>query len=191
MTTQVHVEEPAAASARIGTAREPRRGTTRRLARHDVLAARLAELFGIRSVMQAAAEVVTEGWVQHAWFAYRDEAGRTRLATAHDLRLMGGRPVVGACLVGAVVEAGGGVPAAHSQLVARSLDLTWHTLSEDPGRPVRWCPSPQERAAQVRELTRWNDAASRTSEDVTTLLHATSQAVLVEVGRTRREQSRL
>ena len=163
----------------------------RRLARHDVLGARLAELHRINELLDEAGEVVGQGWVQHAWFAYRDETGRTRLATATDLHLMSGRPVVGACLVGAVVEAGGGLPSVHTQVVNRALDLTWHTLREEPGTSVRWCPSPAERAVQVRDLTSWNDARGRTADDVASLLGATKGVSLAEVGQVREELSRI
>jgi hypothetical protein len=149
-----------------------RRDERRRLARQDVLTARLAELHRITEVLDDAQEVVEHGWVQHAWFAYRDELGRTRLATAHDLHLMAGREVTGACLVGAVVLAGGGVHAAASQLVQRTLDLTWHSLRRGAGEPVRWCPSPAERGVQTRDLTSWNDLRGRTADDVHRLLAA-------------------
>jgi hypothetical protein len=157
----------------------------RRLARQDRLAARLGELHRLGGLLADAVDVVERGWVQHAWFRYRDEVGRTRLATAYDLHLMAGRPVVGACLVGAVVEAGGGVPAAGSQIVSRALDLTWHVLREDPGRRVRWCPSPAERAVQVRDLTSWNDARDRRAGDVADLLLTTSGAARAELRRLR------
>jgi hypothetical protein len=161
----------------------------RRLARQDLLGARLAELHRINELLDDAGEVVGQGWVQHAWFAYLDETGRTRLATATDLHLMSGRPVIGACLVGAVVEAGGGLPSVHTQLVNRALDLTWHSLREAPGTSVRWCPSPPERAVRVRDLTSWNDARGRTADDVAALLCATKGVALAEVGRVREERS--
>jgi hypothetical protein len=166
------------------TAQDSRRGE-----RHDVLSARLAELDRIGTVLDDAREVVEHGWVQHAWFAYVDEVGRTRLATAHDLHLMAGRPVTGACLVGAVVLAGGGLQAAGGQLVNRTLDLTWHALRSGREPQVRWCPSPAERAVQTRDLTSWNDARRRTADDVQALLAATGGAALSEAGRVRRERA--
>jgi hypothetical protein len=171
--------------------RRTSRDERRRLARQDVLSARLAELSRIGELLVRAEAIVGEGWVQHAWFRYRDEAGRARLATAHDLHRMADRPVIGACLVGAVVQAGGGPEAAGSQLVARTLDLAWHALREAPGRPVEWCPSPPVRQARVRDLTRWNDARGRRVGQVAGLLEATSGAALVESGRARQERARL
>jgi hypothetical protein len=125
--------------------------------------------------------------VQHAWFCYVDEVGRSRLATAHDLHLMAGRPVMGACLVGAVVLGGGGVPAAGSQLVQRSLDLIWHTLRRGVDEPVRWCPSPAERGVQTRDLTSWNDARRRTQPDVARLLVAARASASAQASRARAE----
>lgn len=158
----------------------------RRLSEQDVIAARLAELHHIQVVLAEAADVVGTGWVQHGWFASHDEQGHRHVATAYDLHRTLDRPVVGACLVGAVVLAGGGPRAVHTQLVQRTLDLTWHTLAEDAHQPVHWCPSPPDRAAHVRDLTRWNDQPGRVSDDVTTLLHATSGAADAEIARVRR-----
>jgi hypothetical protein len=84
---------------------------------------------------------------------------------------MAGARVSGACLVGAIVHAGGGPAAVHNQLVQRTLDLTWHTLYQNPHEPVRWCPAPATRMAHVRDLTRWNDRPERSSAQVTHLLH--------------------
>jgi hypothetical protein len=143
----------------------------RRLRRQDVLSSRLAELHAIRGLLAQAQDVVGSGWVQGAWFAVDTGAG-TRTVTAYDVGLAVDRPVVGACLVGAVVQAGGGPAAVRSQLVQRTLDLAWHTLREDPSRPVRWCPGPRMRSLQVLELTHWNDAPGRTREEVLGLLEA-------------------
>lgn len=180
MTVQVHAPAPVPVRTR-------RRHERRRLARHDRLSARLAELARIEELLVSAEAIVGEGWVQHAWFRYRDTEDRVRLATVHDLGRMAGRPVVGACLVGAVVQAGGGPHAATSQLVARSLDLTWHTWRDDAG-VVEWCPSPPVRQARVRDLTRWNDAPGRTAGQVTALLEASAHRAMVESGRVREER---
>ena len=167
--------------------RTRRRDERRRLARHDVLSARLAELTRIEELLVAAQAIVGEDWVQHAWFRYQGNDGRTRTATAHDLGRMAGRPVVGACLVGAEVQAGGGVGSATSQLVARSLDLTWHTLRDASGA-VEWCPSPPVRQARVRDLTRWNDTPGRQAGQVTALLAATARTASAEACRVREER---
>lgn len=139
-------------------------------ARQDAVSARLAELHLIRSVLDDATAVVRAGWVQRGWFTTTDARGGVRVVTAHDLDDLRSRPVTGACLVGAVVAAGGGPSSVRSQLVQRTLDLTWHALREDPGALVRWCPAPAVRMAHVRDLTRWNDHPARTVSDVVRLL---------------------
>ena len=131
---------------------------------------RLAELHQIRAVLAEAATLVSLGWVQHGWFSVSSPSGQQRVVTAHSMDAIYDEPVSGACLVGAIVHAGGGPAAVHSQLVQRSLDLTWHTLYEDARQPVRWCPPPALRMAHVRDLTRWNDRSQRTSTQVTDLL---------------------
>lgn len=168
-----------------------RRRERARLARHDLLAARLGELHAIEVLLGDAERIVETGWVQHGWFAYEDDTGRRRVATAYDLHRMGSRPVVGACLVGAVVHAGGGPRAVRSQVVQRALDLTWHTLREDPQRPVRWSPSPAERTVGVCDLTGWNDTPGRSAGQVGALLEATRAAARTETRLIREERRAL
>ncbi len=154
--------------------RRERRAERRRLERHDALSSQLAELHEIRALLEQAAEVVSGGWVQGAWFTVGSATSR-RTVTAYDVRLAVDRPVIGACLVGSVVQAAGGPATVRSQLVQRTLDLLWHALREDPGRPVQWCPGPSTRMMRVRELTRWNDAPGRAQREVVDLLLAGRQ----------------
>lgn len=166
--------EPSGADAVVRGWRERRR-LRKRLAEQDRRSGQLAELRTIRAMLDEADAIVRSGWVQHAWFAYRDERDRVAVATAHDLPRVTGRPVVGACMVGAIVQAGGGVPAVWSQPVQRTLDLLWHTLREN-NRPVQWCPAPSVRLARLRELTRWNDRPGRNRDEVLELLGAARAA---------------
>ena len=138
----------------------------RRLAGQDRLSAQLGELHRIRALLTQAATVVSSGWVQHGWFSVPGSHGEQRRVTAHTMGVVDSEPISGACLVGAIVHAGGGPAAVHTQLVQRTLDLSWHTLYEDPQRPVRWCPAPAVRMAHVRDLTRWNDSPHRTVAQV-------------------------
>jgi hypothetical protein len=161
------------------------RSERKRLAHHDRVAAQLAELHCIRGLLGDATAVLTTGWVQHDWFAVTDEQGRQVNVTAYDIHLATGRPVAGACLVGALVHAGGGPQAAHTQLVQRSLDLTWHALYEDEHQPVRWCPAPAIRTAHVRDLTRWNDHPARTADQVTELLASATRTAVAQTDRLR------
>jgi hypothetical protein len=144
---------------------------------------RLAELHRIRALLEQAVVVVSAGWVQNAWFSVVDGRGRVVELTAYDVDRATEDPVSGACLVGGIVHAAGGPRTVHSQLVQRTLDLTWHALHEDEHAPVRWCPAPPVRAAHVRDLTRWNDHPRRMAQDVRSLLeravHVTDLQVAV------------
>lgn len=154
---------------RRGDRRRERRSERRRLRKLDAASQRLAELHAIQALLGQAIEVLDSGWVQGAWFSV-SERGTARTVTAYDLDLLLDRPVSGACLVGAVVHAGGGPAAVRSQLVQRSLDLVWHALREDATQPVRFCPAPEVRARHVRELTGWNDSSGRTRAEIVGLL---------------------
>jgi hypothetical protein len=158
------------------------RAERKRLDRQDRLTARLAELHCIRTVVEGAISVVSRGWLQHDWFVVTDDAGASFTVPASKIHLVTGNSVSAACLVGALVHAGGGPPAVHSQLVQRTLDLTWHTLHEDEHRPVRWCPGPAIRTAHVRDLTWWNDHPRRTADQVTALLHSATRTAEVQAG---------
>jgi hypothetical protein len=170
--------------------RRERRAERLRLRRVDALSAQLAQLHTIRVLLEQAAEIVRGGWIQGAWFAV-DMGGRTRAVSAPELRLTRDHPVTGACLVGAVVQAGGGPEAVRSQPVQRALDLVWHSLREDAGQPVRWCPGPPARMMHVLDLTHWNDAPDRTHGDVVGLLHSSAAAADVQRERCRSEQAAL
>ena len=170
--------------------RRQRRAERRRLKQQDTLSAQLAELHAIRDLLDRAAEVIGQGWVQGAWFTVATAEG-TRAVTAYDLPVLGHRPVTGACLVGSVVEAAGGPATVRSQLVQRTLDLVWHTLREDPERSVRWCPGPRMRMLGLLELTSWNDAPGRTQDQVVDLLRAGQRTADVQTGMCRAEQAAL
>lgn len=145
------------------------RQTRRELAAADRRSAHLAELHHIAALAAAARRLVESGWVRGAWFALPDG----RLVGGPGIAATATRPVAGACLVGAIVHAGGG---AGTQLVRRTIELAWHTLHGDTREPVRWCPAPHDRAAHVRDLTRWNDRPGRTAGEVAALLDGTGVA---------------
>ena len=151
--------------------RGDRRDERRRLARCDALSSRLAELSSIQDLLDGAAQVVRHGWVQQGWFRVATPGGHV-VVTAYDVRLLRKRPVTGACLVGAVVHVAGGPAKARTQLVQRTLDLTWRVLynDDDVGPPRVSCSSPQVRTMRVQDLTRWNDAPARTQGQVVGLL---------------------
>jgi hypothetical protein len=163
------------------------RGERRRLARCDAVAARLAELHAIGGLLSEAAAVIGTGWVQNAWFAVATPGGE-RLLTAHQVRQVYVYPVTGACLAGSIVLAAGGPDQARTQLVQRTLDLTWHALRDDLEPPTVLCPSPPVRTMRLLDLTRWNDSRERTRTDVTDLLGCAKD--LVGLHRTLAQSSR-
>ncbi|WP_146243590.1 hypothetical protein [Curtobacterium sp. MCBD17_008] len=194
MTLEFRVQHDVATDAAPSSRAVPdRRGRLRRVLDHLAArrtAARLrrleaeqAELVDLQRVLSDARAVVERGWVQHAWFAYLDDRGRTRTASSAAAIEVVGRPLVGACLVGAVVDAAGGPHAVHAQSVQRSLDLVWHALAVPEGSPVTWCPAPDVRMARVRDLTRWNDGGDRTAEQVAGLLLTAERVAVHEQAR--------
>ncbi len=152
--------------------RRTRKTERRRLARQDLLAVRRLELHNMRSLLEEAIVLVNVGWIRGAWFAVLDSQGREVKLTAHHAHLAIDRSVSSVCLVGGIAQAAGGPRAVHTQLVQRTLDLTWHVLHEDERQPVRWCPAPAIRSAHLRDLTRWNDQHRRTARHVTALLES-------------------
>jgi hypothetical protein len=162
----------------------------KRLHRQDQLAARAAELHRIRDLLEGAVGVVNSGWVQHDWFAVTGDRGEQHKVNAHNLHLLSGAPVSAACLVGAIVHVAGGPSATQTQLLRRTLDLTWHALHEDEHQLVRWCPPPAVRAARVRDLTRWNDKPGRTADEVTVLLRSAIRLANAQTGSLLAERSR-
>lgn len=171
-----------------GPGRRERRAARRHARRIDALSAQLAQLQAIRELLEEATEIVLRGWVQGAWFTV-DVDGSDRAVTAPGARATADLPVTGACLVGAVVQAGGGPAAVRSQPVQRALDLVWHSLREDAGQPVRWCPGPPARTMQVLDLTHWNDAPERTRGDVVELLRWSAATADAQQERCRSEQA--
>jgi hypothetical protein len=162
-----------------------RRRERLRLARQDRLAAQLAELHHIQTLIADARTLVASGWVQDAWFAYRDERGQQRTVRGMNLHGMADRRVTGACLVGAIAHAGGGLAALRTAPVQGALDMTWHTLYRDQVGPGHWCPVPTVRTNHVRDLTRWNDHSGRLPDEVTALLHTAEQVAAAEIERLR------
>lgn len=159
----------------------------RRLSRQERANEQLAELHSVRSLVADAAEVVTAGWVQRAWFAYRDQEGLEHLVGARNLRQITGRQLTGACLVGAVVHAAGGLSAARTSRVHHALNLTWQAWSGLGSEPIGFCPDPATRAARVCDLTAWNDHPHRRAEDVTALLDSAGRVAAGQIGALRRE----
>jgi hypothetical protein len=163
-----------------------RRRQLRQLRLRDQISARLAELDQIACILNDAAELVRAGWLQDSWFAYRDDAGRIRPVNAYNAKQLTGHPVVAACLVGAIVQAGGGLPHVRTQVVQRALDVTWYTLAKTPPALVRRTPAPETRLHHVQDLTRWNDHPGRTAGQAEELLRRSATAARSEADIVRR-----
>jgi hypothetical protein len=148
----------------------------------------LTELHYIRLLVKNARTTLCAGWIQNGWFAFADERGQRLTANLMDTPWLDGGQTVGVCLVAAIVQAGGGPSAACTQLVQRTLDLTWHTLYAGNRGTVDWCPAPRVRAARIRDLTRWNDQPGRIAQEVTALLDATEWAAVIEIERAARSR---
>jgi hypothetical protein len=153
--------------------RPERKSLRRELRERDRLGAKLAELHAIDSLLAGATHIIEQGWLQHGWFTYVDPSGTSHTVTSYSRRVertVDLAQVTGTCLVGGIVHAAGGPSQARSQLVQRSIDLTWHAAFRGDHEPVRWCPSPPERAGHVIDLAHWNDRPERTAWETTALL---------------------
>ena len=171
-----------------GQTRRERRRVRRSLREQDRTSARLAELHAIDSLLGEATRVIEHGWLQHGWFAYDDPAGESHTVTSYTRRIertVALDQVTSTCLVGGIVHAAGGPSQARSQLVQRTIDLTWHAAFRGQHQQVRWCPSPPERAGHVIDLAHWNDRPGRTAGDTVALLDRARSLARAEAGATR------
>jgi hypothetical protein len=160
----------------------------RALREQDRLSAKLGELYRIETLLGDAAHVVERGWMQHGWFAYVDPAGVRRIVTGCTPRIkrtLDPEQVVTTCLVGAIVHAAGGPGEARSQIVQRTIDLTWHASFRGAHERIRWSPPPVERAGHVMDLARWNDRPGRTSQEAAALLRRARTLAQTEAERAR------
>jgi hypothetical protein len=168
--------------------RRDRRRQRRALRDRDRASAKLAELFRIDALLAEAAHVIERGWLQNGWFTYVDGSGSRVLVTGCSPRIarrLSTEQVTSTCLVGAIVHAAGGPSEAGSQLVKRSIDLTWHASYRGAHERIRWCPAATERAGHVMDLVRWNDTPGRTAGEVLALLDRARALGHAEVERTR------
>ncbi|GAB7004343.1 hypothetical protein JCM18899A_18160 [Nocardioides sp. AN3] len=163
----------------------------RALRAQDRVSATLAELFAMDGVLAEARRLVEQGWMQHGWFTYVGPSGEHVAVTActpRAARRLASHEVTGACLVGAIVHAGGGPSQARSQLVQRTLDVTWHALFRTRDDYIRWCPPALERAGHMIDLVYWNDHTDRRRDDVVGLLDRARDLLGGEVERSRARQ---
>jgi hypothetical protein len=124
------------------------------------------------AVLSATRGVIARGWVQNTWYLVETPGGRRRAGQRFFPGRLDHRHVVGACLVGGVMQ-GAWQLSSHSEYAYPAIDALWHTLFEtgvDVGPPV----PPLVRATRVRDLTTWNDRGYRTSDEVLRLVDAAS-----------------
>jgi hypothetical protein len=137
----------------------------------DQLNRQLAVLEGARAELEA-------GWVQGGWWTVSSRDGNPTLVSG--FAAAAGTPVHvdGACLVGALVRAGG--PDA-----GRAVDAVYDALWASRGQPdlpgPRPVPSPEVRLARVRTLTRWNDQADRTQAEVLGVVDQAISATIMDL----------
>jgi hypothetical protein len=172
----VQSPEPVAVDAPLGLRERWRRRRELKRSQHDVAEAVQRE--HLQMVLSAARAHVETSWIQGAWFAVRSDDGRERLVRGGNALLIDDARIVGSCLVGAVIRAGGGTAAVQEQPVQRALDAIWHALNAPEGSPVQWCPPPMTRMQHVRDLTRWNDRQERSADEVASLLLTAERVVM-------------
>jgi hypothetical protein len=146
------------------------RSERRGLARIDRAAAMRATLTQVLAVLDAAEDVIAAGWLQEAWFAYRDRTGREWAVGTADAATVAAEAVSRACLVGAVLMGAGGPAAATTPQARRGIEAVWHVLHRDERDPVPWCSGPVVGGAHVRDLTLWNDRPGRSAAEVREVL---------------------
>ena len=138
----------------------------------------LAQLNGQLAVLERARAELEAGWVQGGWWSVTSADGDHRLATGD----AGGSPahVDGACLVGALARAG-----SSSSDVGRAVDAVYDALWTSRGQPgpggLPPVPAPEVRLARVRMLTRWNDQAERTQEEVLAVVDRAISATIMDL----------
>lgn len=133
------------------------------------------------TVLEGARAELEAGWVQGSWWTVSARDGSPRLVTGNPAAGSPGH-LDGVCLVGAVVRAG--PPSDIGRSVDAVYDALWAARGQaaQPGPgglpPV---PSPEVRLARVRMLTRWNDQAERTQEEVLAVVDRAISATIMDL----------
>lgn len=128
------------------------------------------------AVLDSAHAVLERGWLQRAERVVRDADGH--------LVVGGHGEVVRACLVGAVAEGARRYGGPRSSACGPALDALWAAYVNEL-RPVPDAlgpvPAPMVRSSRACELARWNDATSRTKDDVLALVESAQHRVRAEL----------
>jgi hypothetical protein len=139
----------------------------------------LAQLNGQLAVLEGARAELEAGWVQGGWWSVTSADGDRQLVTGD----AGGSPahIDGACLVGALARGG---PYA-GRAVDAVYDALWASRGQAAARPAPGglppVPAPEVRLARVRMLTRWNDQAERTQEEVLAVVDRATSATIMDL----------
>ena len=138
----------------------------------------LAQLSGQLAVLEGARAELEAGWVQGAWWSVTSADGDRQPVTGD----AGGSPahIDGACLVGALARGG-----PHA---GRAVDAVYDALWASRGQASQAVPgglpplpAPEVRLARVRMLTRWNDQAERTQEEVLAVVDWAISATIMDL----------
>lgn len=124
----------------------------------------LALLEGARTELEA-------GWAQGGWWSAAADGGQRAAVTGLAAGFFAPESASAVCLVGALVRAASrqGPGAEVGRAIDAVHDALWESRgqpSAEPGPGLPAVSSPQVRLARVRTLTRWNDAAQRTGDEV-------------------------
>jgi hypothetical protein len=146
----------------------------------------LAQLNGQLAVLEGARAELEAGWVQGGWWSVTSADGGQRLMTG----AAGGSPahVDGGCLVGAVARAGSRLGAGPGDSIGRAVDAVYDALWASRGQAAQPgpgglppVPAPEVRQARVRTLTRWNDQAGRTRDEVLAVVDRAISATIMDL----------
>jgi hypothetical protein len=140
---------------------------------------RVRRLEEARAMLERAHALVSDCWVQDAFYVVRDPQGSMRPVSPFGLLLTSRDDVAGACLVGAIAHASSTVDRRERRApAATAVDMLWSELADRQpdavtgfgGLPAWDDPHPGARAARVRDLARWNDDPGRSRDQVLGLL---------------------
>jgi hypothetical protein len=132
------------------------------------------------AVLEGARAELEVGWVQGGWWSVTSADGNQRLVTGY-AAAGGGSPdhVDGSCLVGALAR--GGSPSDVGRAVDAVYDALWASRGQPAPAGLPPVPSPEVRQARVRTLTRWNDRAGRTREEVLAVVDRAISATIMNL----------
>ena len=140
----------------------------------DQLNRQLAVLEGARAELEV-------GWVQGGWWSVTSADGNQRLVTGY----AAGRQPGSRRRELPRRRLGPGRPLDVGRAVDAVYDALWASRGQAPGAPrdggLPPVPAPEVRLARVRMLTRWNDRAGRTQEEVLAVVDRAISATIMDL----------